>query len=166
MVPAPFRVVLDANVLFPFTLRDTLLRAAAMGMYQVYWSEEILDEAARNLVGSGRINEDQAAHLMAAIRNAFPEAIVRDHETLIDAMPNHHKDRHVAAAAVRIGAQVIVTSNLKDFVRTSSPWPPAVSALMGSWVAPNRSVSDEHRVDPRADLAPPQDHGRICPGGS
>lgn len=48
MVPALFRVVLDANVLFPFALRDTLLRAAALGMYQVHWSEEILAEANRS----------------------------------------------------------------------------------------------------------------------
>ena len=36
MIAAPFRVVLDANVLFPFTLRDTLLRAAAKGYFQAY----------------------------------------------------------------------------------------------------------------------------------
>ena len=36
MIVAPFRVVLDANVLFPFTLRDTLLRAAARGYVQVF----------------------------------------------------------------------------------------------------------------------------------
>ena len=29
MLVAPFKVLLDANVLYPFTLRDTLLRAAA-----------------------------------------------------------------------------------------------------------------------------------------
>lgn len=44
MVPAPFIVLLDANALFPFTLRDTLLRAAAAGFYQVRWSAQILDE--------------------------------------------------------------------------------------------------------------------------
>ncbi|HHH29989.1 MAG TPA: PIN domain-containing protein [Polyangiaceae bacterium] len=115
MVPASFRVILDANVLFPFTVRDTLLRAAAMGMYEAHWSEEILAEATRNLIGTGRMNEEQAAHLLAAIRNAFPEALVRNHESLVASMPNDEKDRHVAAAAVKAGAQVIVTSNLKDF---------------------------------------------------
>jgi predicted nucleic acid-binding protein len=61
------------------------------------------------------MNDDQAAHLMAAMRNAFPEAQVRDYEGLIPSMRNDEKDRHVAAVAVKIGAQVIVTSNLKDF---------------------------------------------------
>lgn len=125
MDPAPFCVVLDANVLFPFTVRDTLLRAAALGMFQVYWSEEILDEATRNLIAAERMNDEQAAHLMAAMRNAFPEALVRGHEELIPSMPNDEKDRHVAAAAVKAGAQVIVTSNLKDF----HPMPGGVEAL-------------------------------------
>ena len=115
MVPAPFRVVLDANVLFPFTVRDTLLRAAAMGRFQVHWSEEILAEATRNLISTGRMTEEQTAHLMAAMRNAFPEALVRGYQSLITSMPNDEKDRHVAAVAVKAGAQVIVTSNLKDF---------------------------------------------------
>jgi predicted nucleic acid-binding protein len=115
MVPAPFRVVLDANVLFPFSVRDTLLRAAAAGMFQVHWSEEILEEATRNLIRTGRMNDDQSAHLMAAMRNAFPEAVVAGYEDLVPAMPNHVKDRHVVAVAVKVGAQVIVTSNLRDF---------------------------------------------------
>ncbi len=36
MLAAPFKVLLDANVLYPFTLRDTLLRAASGGFYQIY----------------------------------------------------------------------------------------------------------------------------------
>lgn len=115
MFPTTFRVVLDANVLFPFSVRDTLLRAAYAGMYQVYWSEEILDETTRNLIGTGRMGKAQAAHLVEEMKRAFPEAMVEGHSALIPTMPNDEKDRHVAAAAVKVGAEVIVTRNLKDF---------------------------------------------------
>ncbi len=115
MFPTPFRVVVDANVLFPFTLRDTILRAAARGYFQVCWSEQILEEARRNLVAKGATTEEQAERLMATMRRAFPEATVRGHESLVEAMPNDPKDRHVAAAAVKAGAQLIVKINLKDF---------------------------------------------------
>lgn len=114
-MPTTFRVVLDANVLFPFTLRDTLLRAAAAGYYQLYWSEQIIEEARRNLLDRGVIDAAQAESLFAAMQGAFPEAEVLGHEPLIAAMPNDPKDRHVAATAVKAGAQVIVTFNLRDF---------------------------------------------------
>jgi hypothetical protein len=39
VLPAPFIAVVDANVLFPLTLRDTVLRAAAVGFYQLRWSD-------------------------------------------------------------------------------------------------------------------------------
>lgn len=115
MIPAPFKVVLDACVLYPFTVRDVLLEAAAQGFYQACWSETILGEALRNLISDGRMTGDNAAKLVAVMRRAFPEAQVTDYEALIPAMRNDEKDRHVAAAAVRAGAQVIVTSNTRDF---------------------------------------------------
>ena len=115
MVPAPFVVVLDANVLFPFTLRDTLLRAAAAGLYQLRWSATILDEMERNLVSTGTLDAPKAARLRDVMERAFPEAEVRGYEPLIGAMENDAKDRHVVAAAVKAGAQVITTANLKDF---------------------------------------------------
>ncbi len=115
MLAAPFRVVLDANVLYPFTLRDTLLRAAAAGFFQVYWSEQLLEEATSNLVANDIVTAEQAARLRAAMNRAFPEALVTDHQSLIAGMKNDEKDRHVAAAAVKAAAQVIVTMNLRDF---------------------------------------------------
>jgi predicted nucleic acid-binding protein len=115
MVPAPFIVLLDANVLFPFSLRDTLLRAAAAGFYQLRWSSQILEEMARNLVSTGMMAEDKAQRLRAIMEREFPEAQVTGYEHLVGAMKNHEKDRHVAAAAVKAGAQVITTANLKDF---------------------------------------------------
>lgn len=115
MLSAPFRVVLDACVLYPLHLRDVLLQAAAEGLYQVYWSKEILDEATRNLVADLQIEAAQAARLLAAMSGAFPEAIVTEYEHLVVAMQNESEDRHVTAAAVKAGAQVVVTENTRDF---------------------------------------------------
>ncbi|MBI2376075.1 MAG: PIN domain-containing protein [Deltaproteobacteria bacterium] len=110
-------VVLDACVLFPFTLRDTLLRAAAAGLYQVRWSSEILDEMERNLVSTATLSADKAARLRAVMDREFPEAHVTGYEPLVPRMRNHEKDRHVAAAAAKAGAHIIATSNVKDFKR-------------------------------------------------
>ena len=40
----PFVVVYDANVLFPATIRDTLLRVASVGLVQAKWTNEIHEE--------------------------------------------------------------------------------------------------------------------------
>lgn len=74
MVPAPFIVVVDANVLFPLTLRDTVLRAAAADFYQLRWSKDILDEMERNLISTGMMPADKAARLRAQMETFFPEA--------------------------------------------------------------------------------------------
>ncbi len=102
-------------MLFPFTLRDMLLRTAAAGFYQLRWSEEILEEMTRNLVRSGTMKAVKSSRLRTIMERAFPDAAVADYASLVPAMRNDEKDRHVAAAAVKAGAQVIVTSNLQDF---------------------------------------------------
>lgn len=112
MVPA---AVLDANVLFPMILRDTLLRVAAAGCYRAHWSERILDEMARNLVAQHRVTTVQADRLATEMGRAFPESAVEGWEALETEMLNDPKDRHVSAAAKQIEADVIVTANLKDF---------------------------------------------------
>jgi predicted nucleic acid-binding protein len=109
------RAVLDACVLFPAAVRDTLLRAAAAGLYQAYWSDDILEEVRRNLVNSGRATHEQAQRLVGVMERAFPEALVTSYQPLIDRMRNHPKDRHVLATAVACHAQIIVTDNVRDF---------------------------------------------------
>lgn len=116
MIPAPLVVVVDANVLFPLTLRDTLLRAASEGYYQLRWSRDILGEMERNLVSTGTMASDKAARLRSTMERFFPEAMVTGYEPLIADMRNHAKDRHVVAVAVKAGAQVVTTANLRDFV--------------------------------------------------
>jgi predicted nucleic acid-binding protein len=108
-----FGVVLDACVLYPAALMDLLLRAANAGLYRPHWSAEILEELQRNL--AKRVGPNGAAARVAAMRQHYREAEVPGYEKLVAAMTNDPKDRHVVAAAVQAGAQVIVTSNIRDF---------------------------------------------------
>ncbi len=107
--------VLDADVLFPMVLRDTLLRAAAAGCFRLHWSARILDEVVHNLTDDYGMDAAKAAALRTLMEDAFPDANVEGWEKLEPKMGNHTKDRHVAAAAASIGAGIIVTSNIRDF---------------------------------------------------
>ncbi|HEY2356592.1 MAG TPA: PIN domain-containing protein [Phenylobacterium sp.] len=109
------QAVLDADVIYPLPLRDTLLSAAVEGCFRPLWSEQILDEAIRNLVADRRMTEASAARMHAALMANFEDSWVEGYEHRIAGMPNHPKDRHVAACAAEGGAGLIVTSNLKDF---------------------------------------------------
>ena len=111
-----FVALLDANALYPAYLRDALLRLAEAEIYQVRWSRQILDEMARNVLENHPdLPEERIERLVRTMERAFPEAMVTGHESLIPSMTNDPKDRHVMAAAVRGGADVIVTSNVRDF---------------------------------------------------
>lgn len=112
-----FRAVLDACVLYPASIRDTLLRLAERELYDVAWSAHILDEMERNLVRDLRAAPTLARRLRVAMEAAFPEASVPVDaiRTLEPAMRNDPKDRHVLAAAVAARADVIVTANVRDF---------------------------------------------------
>jgi PIN domain len=107
--------LLDSCVLFLMYLRDTLLCAAESGLYLPYWSQEILDGATRNLVGTEKMTVEQAMRLEGNIKKYFPEAMLEVPVGLAEVMTNHPGDRHVLAAAVTARVDVIVTSNLKHF---------------------------------------------------
>ncbi|MGH3510788.1 MAG: PIN domain-containing protein [Pseudonocardiaceae bacterium] len=113
MVPA---AMLDACVLYPISLRDTLLNVAEAGLFRVLWTEEILTETARNIVrDTPGLTMEHLEKTFAAMRRAFPDAMISGYEPLIEAMTNHSKDRHVLAAAVAAQADVVVTANLRHF---------------------------------------------------
>jgi predicted nucleic acid-binding protein len=114
-----FGVVLDACVLIPASIRDTLLRAAQKGMYRLHWSDLILEEVGRNLVNKRMTTEEGALYLFEQMKEAFPQARVHGFEALIPSMTNDEKDRHVLAVAVVSNSQVIVTSNIRDFPEAS-----------------------------------------------
>ena len=119
-----YQVVLDACVLVNAALRDTLLRIAEPPrLYLPRWSRDILEETTRTLENKLGQSRAQTSHLVEQLEIHFPDCWVEGDEQLIPAMNNHPKDRHVLAAAVRTGAQTIVTFNTKDFpVEALSPW--------------------------------------------
>ena len=111
-----FVVVLDANVLYPFRIRDALLRFAEAGLFRARWSPAIIDEWRRNLVAQKPEFEDSIDAQIAAMRIAFPEGCVTGGTDLIDSLElPDADDRHVLATAICAGAEHIVTENLKDF---------------------------------------------------
>jgi predicted nucleic acid-binding protein len=109
-------VVLDACVLLPMPLCDTLLRLAEEpAFYLPRCSHETLDEVHRNLLNRWGYTREQADRRILAMQAAFEDAEVTGYEPLVRAMTNHIDDRHVLAAAVHSAAHAIVTDNVKDF---------------------------------------------------
>ncbi|MGN5237694.1 MULTISPECIES: PIN domain-containing protein [unclassified Rhodococcus (in: high G+C Gram-positive bacteria)] len=115
-----FTVLYDANVLYPNVLRDVLIRLAQTGLVHARWTDRILDETFRNLAADRPdIPADTLARLRELMNRAVPDCVVTGYETLIPALTlPDEDDRHVLAAAIRCGAQVIVTANLRDFPDT------------------------------------------------
>jgi hypothetical protein len=113
----PFVVVYDASVIYPAPIRDALLWMAFTGLVQAKWTTEIHDEWIRNLLenrpGLDRKKLERTRDLM---NESVPDSLIDGYQTLIPTLnlPDPD-DRHVLAAAIRSGAQTIVTENLKDF---------------------------------------------------
>ena len=112
-----FTVIYDACVLYPAPLRDLPIRLASKGLVRARWTDRILDESFRNILANrpdllpGSL--DRTRELM---NRALRDVLVTGYEGLIEGLnlPDPD-DRHVLAAAIRSGAQVIVTMNLDDF---------------------------------------------------
>lgn len=114
---ARFAALLDACALVPIALADTLLRVAECGLYRPLWSAPILDEAACAVRAiHPAVDPALVARRFAAMTETFEDAGVVGWEPLVDGLtlPDAN-DRHVVAAAMRGGAQAVVTFNLTDF---------------------------------------------------
>src|SRR5450631_1494690 len=112
-----FVVIYDANVLYPSTLRDVLIRLAQTGLVQAKWTETILDETFRSLhANRPDLDETRLQGTRNLMNLAVRDAVVTGYEPLIGSLhlPDLD-DRHVLAAAIRARAQIIVTFNLSDF---------------------------------------------------
>ena len=114
-----YAAVLDACVLYPMPLCDTLLRLAEdPAFYRPLWSDEILREVGEKLVKKG-YSEEQRDRRINIMRQHFPEALVDVPEELIRSISTipDLQDCHVLGAAILSHANVIITQNTKHFPR-------------------------------------------------
>ncbi len=83
---ADFRVVLDACVLIPMPLADTLLRMAeAPRLYLPRWSQRIMDEVTRNLIAKWDMPFERVRRREEELRRHFPAASVQAWEIDVQA---------------------------------------------------------------------------------
>lgn len=113
----PPGLVLDACTLYPAALRDVLMRLALNGLISARWTDAIHDEWTEAVLrdrpdlNRGRLQRTRELmdlHAEGCLVTGYER---RMHELeLLD--PN---DRHVLAAAIETGADIILTWNLRDF---------------------------------------------------
>jgi predicted nucleic acid-binding protein len=134
-----YAALLDACVLVPSALCDTLLRLDEHRLFRPMWSAQILAEVEDAVL---RVRPDLPASRIAArlhaMDGAFEDASIKASGALTAGLDlPDPDDRHVLAAAIAGGAQSLVTFNLKDF---------PVSALAGRGIEavhPDRFLLDQ-----------------------
>lgn len=110
-------VVYDACVLYLAPLRDFLMELALKDLIRARWTDAIHDEWIRNVIQRRPDLKPEQLQRTRSLMNAnVLDCLVTGYEPLIDVvtLPDPD-DRHVLAAAIHAGADVIVTFNTRDF---------------------------------------------------
>jgi predicted nucleic acid-binding protein len=112
-----FTALFDACVLYPAPLRDLLMHLALTDLFRAKWTEAIHDEWMRNVLANRPDLKAEQLRRTRDLMNAHVrDCLVTGYEDLIPALTlPDPDDRHVLAAAIRAGADAIVTFNLTDF---------------------------------------------------
>lgn len=93
------------------------MQLATTGLFRACWTEQIHEEWIESILANRpdltRTRLERTRNLMNA---SVPDSLIVNHEELVPGidLPDEN-DRHVVAAAIRGGASLIVTFNLKDF---------------------------------------------------
>jgi len=113
-----YTALLDACVLVPMALCDTLLRLAEEpAFYRPIWSNQILQEVGDALESKLQLTAEQREYRISKMTEAFPESAIHFPDAFAESLTGvpDPKDRHVLAAAITGHAHVIVTANAKHF---------------------------------------------------
>ncbi len=108
---------LDASALYPALLRNILMHFALRDLFRAFWSEHVQDEWTRAVLRNyPHLPPAQVERTRRLMDENIDDANVIGYEHLIKTitLPDAD-DRHVMAAAIYCGADIIVTANLRDF---------------------------------------------------
>ena len=112
-----FTALYDACVLYPAPLRDLLMHLAIVDLFRAKWTDRIHDEWMRSLLRDRPdLRQEQLERTRDLMNAHVRDSLVTGYEEIIPtlSLPDPD-DRHVLAAAIRSGADVIVTFNLDHF---------------------------------------------------
>jgi hypothetical protein len=111
-----FTAFYDASVLYPSELRNLLMHLALTGLFRARWSAAVHEEWISRLRRRPDLSRQKLERTRRLMDEHAADALVTDYESLIGGLvlPDPG-DRHILAAAIRGRAEVIVTSNLRDF---------------------------------------------------
>lgn len=112
-----YTALLDANVIYPATLRDLLLQLAVTDLFKARWTADIhrewIEALLRNEPARDRAALERTRDLMD---RATRDSLIEGYHPLIPALTlPDPDDRNVLAAAIAGHCDVIVTQNLADF---------------------------------------------------
>jgi predicted nucleic acid-binding protein len=112
------RVFVDTNVLFPASLADLTLSTAEYGLFELVYSDHLLEEIKRVLVDQKGLAPANAQRFIDEICETFPDGRIASaiYQSTAESWtgPDRADLIHLAAAACA-GAAVLVTNNTKDF---------------------------------------------------
>ncbi len=112
-----FTALFDACVLYPAPLRDLLMHLAMTDLFRAKWTDQIHDEWIEGVLRERPdLTREQLQRTRELMNAHVRDCLVTGYEALIAAveLPDP-EDRHVLAAAIKSGADMIVTYNLKHF---------------------------------------------------
>jgi predicted nucleic acid-binding protein len=116
-----FTAIFDACVLYPAPLRDFLMNLAITDLFRARWTDEIHDEWIRNVLRNRPdLTNERLQRTRDLMNSHVRDCLVSGYQDLIPSLtlPDEN-DRHVLAASICTGANVIVTYNLSDFPTTT-----------------------------------------------